>query len=70
VGSRIDDVVIRQTAAYELKRHGDDATGFASRHAARLSGLGDAEGSLAWTRITRAIDALRRETPAADQAVD
>jgi len=70
LGSRIDDIVIWQIAAYELKRYGDDALGFAARNTERLSDLGDTEGSLAWTRISRAIEALQRETPAADQAVD
>jgi len=68
--SRIGDIAIWQTAAYELKRYGDDATGFAARHAERLSGLGDTEGSLAWTRILRAMEALRRETQAADETVN
>ena len=70
VSSRIDDIAIWQAAAYELKRYGDDAIGFAARHAERLSGLGDTEGCLAWTEISRAIEDLRRETPSADQAVD
>ena len=70
LSSRIDDIAIWQAAAYELKRYGDDAIGFAARHAERLSGLGDSEGSLAWTRISRAIEALRRETMAADEAAD
>ena len=70
LSSGIDDIAIWHVAAYELKRYGDDATGFAARHAERLSGLGDTEGSLAWTRILRAIEALRRETPAADETVN
>src|SRR5215510_14005098 len=69
LSSRIDEIAIRQAAAYELKRYGDDAIGFAARHAERLSGLGDIEGSSAWIRISRAIEALRRESPAADETV-
>jgi len=68
LSSRIDDIAIWHAAAYELKRYGDDAIGFAARRAARLSGLGDTEGSLAWTRILRALEALRRETPAEDES--
>ena len=67
LSSRIDDIAIWHAAAYELKRYGDDAIGFAARRAARLSGLGDTEGSLAWTRILRALEVLRRETPAEDE---
>ena len=67
---RIDEIAIWQIAAFELKRYGDDAIGFAARHAERLSGLGDTEGSLAWTKISRAIEALRRETTAADETLD
>ena len=67
--SRLDEIAIWQAAAYELKRHGDDAIGFAARHVERLSVLGDTEGSLAWTRISRAIEALRREA-AADETAD
>jgi len=65
--SQIDDIAISQAAAYELKRHGDDAIGYAAGRADRLSGLGDTEGRLAWTRILRAIEALRRGAPAADE---
>ena len=66
----IDDTAIWQVAAYELKRHGDDAIGYAAGRAERLSGLGDSEGSLAWARILRAIETLRREAPAADETID
>jgi len=64
LSSRIGDIAIWQAAAYELKRSGDDAIGVAVRRAERLSCLGDTEGSLAWTRISRAIEVLRREPPA------
>jgi hypothetical protein len=59
-----DDAAIWQTAAFVLRRYGDDATAFAARRAERLQGLGDTEGSSAWGRILRAIDDLRRVIPA------
>ena len=62
MSSRIEDFAVWQAAAFELKRHGDGAVEFAARHANRLSRLGDKEGSLAWTKISSAIEALRRET--------
>ena len=68
LSSRIDDIAIWCAAAYELKRYGDDAIGFAARRAERLSGLGDTEGSLAWTRILRALEVLRRETRGEDES--
>jgi hypothetical protein len=61
LSSRIEDFVVWQAAAFELRRHGDDAVEFSARHAKRLSRLGDKEGSLAWTRISSAIEILRRE---------
>jgi hypothetical protein len=58
-----DDAAIWQTAAFVLRRYGDDAAGFAARRAERLQGLGDKEGCSDWGRILRAIDDLRRATP-------
>ena len=65
LNSEIDDFAVWQAAAFQLKRHGDDAGKFAARHARRLSRLGDTQGSRAWDRISGAIEILRRET--ADQ---
>ena len=64
LSSRIDEFAVWQAAAFELRRHGDDAVEFAARHAKRLARLGDKEGSLAWTRISRAIEVLHREMAA------
>ena len=62
MNSHMDDIAIWQAAAYELKLHGDKATGFAARHAERLSHLGDTERSRSWIKILRAIEALRSDT--------
>jgi hypothetical protein len=57
----MEEFAIWQAAAFELRRHGDDAVEIAARHAKTLARLGDNEGSLAWTRISGAIEVLRRE---------
>ncbi len=55
----LDDPDILRAARLLVSQHGADAAAAAARRAERLLEDGDIEGTMVWTRVAAAVEALR-----------
>jgi len=67
----MNDLEIWRSAGTLVRLYGIDGAALtAALRADALMDQGDIEGHLAWKRIVRAIEELRRTTPAADDVLN
>ncbi len=60
----IPDLDIYRAANALVKRHGEDAPIHAAMKADAMLDKGDLDGAAVWKRIVKAVEALRRDSPA------